>query len=495
MAIDPALFAKVAKVYEAAESVEGMKPKEVYESHQKCAPGEFGTHKDGPSGEAKKEKAANAYVDESARRVPLEGVASDSALFGGLGGLAGAALGKPGKRLRSAARGASMGVGGSVGALLGRAAGAGLGDMLPGDAANKDLASKILGLAGGGLGLAGGLYGGYQAGGAAADAAGLKDDNTPQADEDEKAAADPRAMQINEGGPYTGPAPIANNYSSEVKNIGNNMQRGALGGAIAAPVVGAAVGRGLAGGAGAFAGQMAGGLLGQQLRHTGAQSAVYLGARNPNKPIPYGLMDGKLTNRPAADNVKGYFDSHSFLQGLRQTEQETNDVRNMVKTQSARAFGEKAAASVNWQNVMNTGLGGAALGAGLGGLTGLVAPGEDERGRRRNRFGAMLRGALGGGLVGGGAGAAAEAASPGFGQSAANMARTYGGDLYNRLFGKQPQALTRGGTSMNEAMQALRPDAQGQYDVTGQQFQRYMEQFPEVGYVGDVAAAPRAPLV
>jgi len=47
MAIDPELLTKAAKVYEAAESVEGMKPKEVYESHKKCAPGEFNMHKEG----------------------------------------------------------------------------------------------------------------------------------------------------------------------------------------------------------------------------------------------------------------------------------------------------------------------------------------------------------------------------------------------------------------------------------------------------------------
>lgn len=47
MAVDMNLLIKAAKVYEAAESVEGMKPKEVYESHKKCAPGEFNMHKEG----------------------------------------------------------------------------------------------------------------------------------------------------------------------------------------------------------------------------------------------------------------------------------------------------------------------------------------------------------------------------------------------------------------------------------------------------------------
>lgn len=47
MPIDPSLLTKAAKVYEAAEAVEGEKPKQVYESHKKCAPGEFGMNKEG----------------------------------------------------------------------------------------------------------------------------------------------------------------------------------------------------------------------------------------------------------------------------------------------------------------------------------------------------------------------------------------------------------------------------------------------------------------
>lgn len=47
MSVSQNLLFKVAKVYEAAEAVEDMKPKEVYESHKKCAPGEFNMHKEG----------------------------------------------------------------------------------------------------------------------------------------------------------------------------------------------------------------------------------------------------------------------------------------------------------------------------------------------------------------------------------------------------------------------------------------------------------------
>lgn len=72
----------------------------------------------------------------------------------------------------------------------------------------------------------------------------------------------------------------------------------------------------------------------------------------------------------------------------------------MPYLQSARTSAGNFAQSNLGQHM----LGGGALGAGLGGLAGLVNPGEDEEGNRRSRFGAMLRGALGGGALGAGAG-------------------------------------------------------------------------------------------
>jgi hypothetical protein len=84
------------------------------------------------------------------------------------------------------------------------------------------------------------------------------------------------------------------------------------------------------------------------------------------------------------------------------------------------------------------GLGGAAL----GGLAGLVAPGEtneyDEFGRvvgrkQRNRFGAMMRGAVGGGLAGAAGGAAAGHFAPQPTQDAANFLQQQGVDFYNRI--------------------------------------------------------------
>ena len=77
-------------------------------------------------------------------------------------------------------------------------------------------------------------------------------------------------------------------------------------------------------------------------------------------------------------------------------------------------FGAKIAATVDWKNILSGAGAGGAVGATLGGLHGLVAPGTepeyDDEGnvigtQQRGRFGAALRGALGGGLVGGGLGA------------------------------------------------------------------------------------------
>jgi hypothetical protein len=86
----------------------------------------------------------------------------------------------------------------------------------------------------------------------------------------------------------------------------------------------------------------------------------------------------------------------------------------------AAAFGQKIAA-IDWSGIGRTAGQGAALGVGMGGLAGLIAPGEeddyDDNGnvvgkKKRNRFAAMLRGALGGGAIGGLGGAAAQGFAP-----------------------------------------------------------------------------------
>lgn len=64
MAINLELLTKAAKVYEATESVDGMSPKTVYESHKKCAPGEFNMHKEG---HAKLQQALKSLANTKAR--------------------------------------------------------------------------------------------------------------------------------------------------------------------------------------------------------------------------------------------------------------------------------------------------------------------------------------------------------------------------------------------------------------------------------------------
>ena len=80
-------------------------------------------------------------------------------------------------------------------------------------------------------------------------------------------------------------------------------------------------------------------------------------------------------------------------------------------------------------------------GAALGGLAGLVAPGEDveydNMGREvrrnpRSRFGAMMRGAVGGGLAGAAGGAAAGHFAPQQTQQAANYLRQQGHNLHQK---------------------------------------------------------------
>lgn len=82
MAIDQELLLKAAKVYEAGEAVEGMQPKEVYESHKKCTPGEFGMNKEG-------------FVSEDAARglARAQGATSGQIAGIGYGGLGGGLLG------------------------------------------------------------------------------------------------------------------------------------------------------------------------------------------------------------------------------------------------------------------------------------------------------------------------------------------------------------------------------------------------------------------
>jgi hypothetical protein len=289
---------KAAKVYEAAESVDGMKPKEVYESHKKCAPGEFNMHKEGGN-------SVKRSAEKMAFKNTLEGLRGGLTEFG--------------PRMMPLATTAGL--------------------------------------------LGGALYG---------------------------------------------------------SSSGEGMARGALRGGL--------IGTGAALGAGAGGGGGTGAALDIQKKPNTMEGAF----DRAGNAVYYGGMPGF-----AAGGVGGGVAGNELFKllerGMAKKEQPSDKKDKAEKQSSARQFGEKFAAGFDWKSIMNTGLGGAALGAGVGGLAGLIAPGEEADGKRRGRLSGALRGALGGGLLGGGAGAVGEAASPGFGQSAYN----YAGDLYRQLFGRK----------------------------------------------------------
>lgn len=142
--------------------------------------------------------------------------------------------------------------------------------------------------------------------------------------------------------------------------------------------------------------------------------------------------------------------------------------------QQAAANAQKTANSfldqlqLNNPLVQNAGIAGGLGGAALGGLAGLVSPGEEESvdefgrpvRRQRGRFGAMLRGALGGGAAGALGGYAAGRFAPGVTGQALNAASSFGTDMAKRLgFGQQqPKPLNTANPQTLEEMMAA--DAQ-----------------------------------
>lgn len=108
MPIDPNFLTKAAKVYEASEAVDGEKPKEVYESHKKCAPGEFGMNKEGEDLQSMLQNIM-PYGDRPNQ------YALPTALGAGLGGVAGGLMSPKGKLLRGMLRGAVVGGGAGLG--------------------------------------------------------------------------------------------------------------------------------------------------------------------------------------------------------------------------------------------------------------------------------------------------------------------------------------------------------------------------------------------
>ncbi len=97
-----------------------------------------------------------------------------------------------------------------------------------------------------------------------------------------------------------------------------------------------------------------------------------------------------------------------------------------------RTFGEKIALDVDWKSLLGGAARGGTVGAALGGLHGLIAPGQeevyDEHGqsagtKQRNRLAAGVRGAFWGGLGGAGLGAGADYVAPGVTKSIHDFGR------------------------------------------------------------------------
>lgn len=415
MPIDRNLLTKAAKVYEAAEAVEGMKPKEVYESHKKCTPGEFGMHKEGGN---KKADLYGAYMGGT------NGATLGGLLGGGLGGVGGLAAGalssRKGRRVGDTLRGGLKGLVG--GGLLGAGAGAGLGASAAGqlpvraiiDAAKRGnpLSADELRLRmSDGLNpatFAGlttlGTLGGAAAGGALGGAANhalfdnKKEDNDTDKKKTEKKSADPRMPM-----PVDGP-----NHEYLRKSLGRDYYENRY-----AP---------------SHSGQL--------------QAAATADAIMNTAVIPAALRGlGRTIFGPGMGDAAGnlyHVGSHLAAKPLGGMKKK-GEFDDLASQKSAFDFGMRVKQSLEMPTLSslgNVGVGGLA-GAGLGGLYGLMNPGEEEdehgRMRRRSRFGAALRGALGGGVLGAGGGALASYLAGRFGQSQppmpANMTPMPGGKL------------------------------------------------------------------
>jgi hypothetical protein len=281
----------------------------------------------------------------------------------------------------------------------------------------------------------------------------------------DKFAFDPRPVDQTVDGGGAIQTPIASSYLKNMQRAGTNMQNaGNAIGAAAAPV-GRAIGGVLGGDAGRLAGGVAGGMLGSSAQNQAANTAIEFGARDPSRPVPPTISNNRLTTRPAPSAVKGYLNTHQNAQGFQETEnyfQQARDRFQRIKGSHAVAtksgafdFGQMLNQAGTYAKDMynkvpesvrsGAGMGGIG-GAALGGLAGLVAPGEnveyDEMGREvkrnpRSRFGAMMRGAVGGGLAGAAGGAAAGHFAPQPTQQAADYLRQQGHNLHQKYLMSQ----------------------------------------------------------
>lgn len=473
---------KIAKVYEAGESVEGAKPKVVFESHKKCTPCEFGARvkesagligsnpaaehaalstnnmhdlrnsgllpgqehyspmatamsKDpailnrighaqlptrgsdllggtGPNavlgrltrdatddthqmfknvqqqyqprlgaGMTKTQSAFNfgARVKEATTTEAIQALLGMGGAGAGIGALVGAARAPKGKRLRTAlgdaavggAAGVGLGVGGGAGFAMGHNATSN-GDVAPGH--------YLAGL-GSGLGAVG------------AGALAHKIRNEMEEDYDNNAS--PLLNAIAKQGSAT--VDMLKNYPTALRyTLPTTTLVGSLLGA----------GHGAVSDSGALRGAMRGGLMG-----AGAGAGTMLaGGLVPTVGSDLGMNSAEIgvpatIGAGVGGGMMGASGGNALYNML---ERKYDTERKQIKKEkTAFTFGQKVAFNIDWNALKTPAMSGAALGALAGGVHGLIAPGEDEHGNQRSRFGAMLRRALGGGVLGGLGGAAA----------------------------------------------------------------------------------------
>lgn len=200
--------------------------------------------------------------------------------------------------------------------------------------------------------------------------------------------------------------------------------------------------------------------------HRAGQADAYEALKNntrySNTPGRHAGYAAQYLGTPYAAGVggaQGIAQNFSARKRMKQTPQppiEDNyglDEFGPGKAANAFKFGVKLAMDPRLMG----GLGGAALGAGVGGLAGLVNPGVDESGKRKSRMGSALMGALGGAGVGGLGGAAV-------GHFAPNQTQQFGSQIAGLLGG--------GKTAPSEAEQAHNRQMKALNQLSSQTSQR-----------------------
>lgn len=433
---------KAAKVYEASESVEGNKPKVVYESHKKCTPGEFGMHVKA----AFEKSAIPAFGGRNFSLAPRGFGLGLNAGYDYLGGVVpnpylGIDIGTPHTGMMLS--GPIPGIGLRSG-MFSRPPGATSGHNRNGVFGHRSLWKYLAD-----------SYSGEDPAAAEDDVHNDRLQSMRNVTKDEFHEAIPDYHEGPKGKPLSKDLHKAlteyyhRNSRPEKKSAVIGGTLGALGGLLTSESGrrNEAVGRGAAIGAGTELGAYPGAALGAILG--GGIGGLAGGV--PGAVTGAGLGGGLGS---IGGMALGNMGARGLVGDYKKTDKKEKKEDMKEEKQSALSFGQKVAFNIDWNALKTPAMGGAALGALAGGVHGLIAPGEDEHGNQRNRFGAMLRGALGGGALGTAGGAA-------IGHFAPNLPQ----DIYNfgrrTLTGKNQAQLNMGDNvaAMTPKQQALHANA------------------------------------